>query len=374
MAYVLAASDPESRDWVTRLRADLALSGVEVRSNSSEFEPGSVEWKYAIEAEIEEAGCFVYFTSTKPSGIYVLSLAAEIASGHNVLFTPVSACDDQYIGALRCILRDISGDKPSRRTSVKYLPGPLWGALLGVTTFSGLLILAILILMLMLAGVFGDSLQETLGHTVIRFTNYTVPGVSRYIQTRPLFDDDFETGTIDNWAGSSIWQVIQEPGENNLVLQGSSDNWEEIFAGETSWRNYAFEARVRIAEYNNPPYGTGFALLFHQTEFEDCDSAFYLWRPSFDYAILAQASQGLAEGCGAFVELDLVPFSLPINEWVTVRVDVFGNTIHSFVENELVASALAPDYIRRGRIGFQIPPGNVVWFDDVRVVGLEVVR
>jgi len=373
VTYILVASDLESKGWITRLEADLALLKIEVRFDSSEFEPGSIEWKYAIEAEIAEASCFVYFTSTEPAHIQILSLASKIASRYEVKFMPVAACEDQYTSALRCVLQTVRGDESPRQSSVKYLPQRIWNMMVGVSVFSGLLILAVVILALMLTGVFGSAPQELLGYGVIDLTNYTVPGVSWYSQSHVLFEDDFENGTMDNWIGSDAWQIIQEPGTNNHVLQASSTDWEQVVAGDTSWRNYAFEARVRIAEYNNPPYGTGFGLLFHQTEYVRCDSAFYLWRPSFDYAILAEASQGTTEGCGDFVGLDLVPFSLPIYEWTTVRVEVFGNAIHGYVENELITSAMVPDYLKSGRIGFQVPPSNVVWFDDLRVIELVAI-
>jgi hypothetical protein len=375
VTYILADSDPESKDWVDRLKSDLALLEVEIRSNSSSFQPGSIEWKYAIEADIPEASCFLYFTSTEPEQIQVLSRVSEIASEYGVRFIPVAACEDQYAGALRCALQTIGKDKPLKRMSVKYLPQPIWNMMFGISLFSGLVILAVGILALMLAGIFGNSLQESLGYGLIDLTNYNVPGITWYFQNRVLFEDDFENGAMDNWISSSdAWKIVQEPGTDNHVLQGSSRDWAQVFSGDTAWRNYAFEARVRIARYNNPPYGTGLGILFHQTEYAQCDSAFYIWRPSLDYAILAEASEGTAEGCGEFDELDLVPFSLPINEWFTVRVEVFGNALHGYVENELVTSAIIPDYLKNGRIGFQVPPSNVVWFDDPRVVELKAIH
>ncbi len=374
MPYVLAAADPNCVEWIPRLRADLTLSGVEVRTDSTMFEIGSVEWRYSLEADIEGAVCFIFFASLKCGDGTNLARAADLASPYHTPFIPVMACEDHYVGALRCVFGMLPGSRKSKRASIRYVPRALWRGVMGVVAAALILLLLIALAGAMLAGVFGQTAREMLGTALIDVTDYTLPGVARYVKGRVLFEDDFESGTMEGWDADDDWEVIQDPESRSLVLQGTGRYWARALAGSTAWRNYSVEASVRVVEYNNPPYGTGFGILLYEDAPGNCDTAFYLWRPSIDYAILARADDGPADGCGQFVELDLVPFMLPIGEWLTVRVDVFGSTIHCYVNDDLIASAVVLDYLYSGRIGFQVPPGNVVWFDDVRVTSLNVVH
>ncbi|GAB4477460.1 MAG: hypothetical protein Kow00124_20640 [Anaerolineae bacterium] len=374
MPYVLAAADPDCADWISRLRADLALSGVEVRAASTMFEVGSIEWRYSLEADIEGAVCFIFFASLKRGNDSNLACAADLANPYRPPFIPVLACEDHYVGALRCILGLLPGIRKSKHASIRYVPRALWRGVMGAAAAALILLLLVALAGGVLAGVFGQTAREALGTALLDVTDYPLPGVARYVRGRVLFEDDFESGAIEGWEVDEGWEVVQDPETGSLVLQGTGRYWARALAGSPSWRNYAFDARARVVEYSSPPFGTGFGMLLYEDARGDCDTAFYLWRPSIDYAILARADDGPADGCGQFVELDLVPFTLPVGDWLTVRVDVFGSTIHCYVNDDLIASAVVPDYLYGGRIGFQVPPGSVVWFDDVRVTSLNVVR
>jgi hypothetical protein len=69
-------------------------------------------------------------------------------------------------------------------------------------------------------------------------------------------------------------------------------------------------------------------------------------------------------------ELHWGNYQLPLNTWITVRIEVIDNTVRGYINGrELVKVTDEPPRLK-GRIGFAVTANSTVWFDDVRVVEL----
>jgi len=375
MAYVLIATNDDNRAPADRLCTDLLGADVDVRARSVEFIPGTLEWRYAIEADIRDAALMAFVYATEPDRLNTFEQATRFAAQNGVAMVPVLACDDgEYTAAVECIMRTLSGvDTPHSSVEMLTVRRPVWNTLNTLTTAGGVLALLLVLVVLTLVGAFGGRMREGLAAALANAARYAPLAAPRYQQGRVLFEDDFESVNLDNWTTDGDWRVVLDSATGNYVLEGEGQQQTEITAGDAAWTNYSFEAKARVIRFEDPPFGTGFGLIAHYTLPDDCESAFYVWRPSLDYAVLARADTGLDQPCGSFEQLGLVPFTLS-DQWMAVRVDVYGTAVFAFIDDQLLASAVVSNSIPRGQIGFQVPEGNTVWFDNVRVTQLDLVR
>lgn len=373
---VLTVCGVEGSELAHRLGNDLRSVGLEVRPISLDFEPGTLEWKYAIDADMEKTICLVPILSPELDNDATLRYALQVAEERGIAIVPILARRDQYASAVRRILE--SALDPAKPRAV-FLFRRTWNIILGALVLSASLALFGVLLVLALKGVLGSSanafaLQATgIGEGAEGFDpGYLPQPVPQYTEGVLLLEDDFQDGNMVGWSGDDNWHVVLDSLSNNYVLQGVGNGWTQISTGSSLWSDYAFEASVRVREIKNPPFGTGFGALFRQTYQVECEQLFYVWRPSLDYSVLAHGDVGEAEGCGNFVQLEVDPFQLPLDEWVRIRVELVGNTIRGYINGQPVFETSDPEPLWNGGIGFQVPPTNTVWFDDVRVVRLEL--
>ena len=195
----------------------------------------------------------------------------------------------------------------------------------------------------------------------------TATEVVEYVEGEVLFEDDFEDGDLDGWILRQVgWNVVQDE-TSNLVLQGTGSDdrstWRSIYAGDSQWRNYAHEARVRIVEFGSPPFGQGFSFEFRNNLRADCNFYELLLNDTF-------VSFYRANDCNFDNLAQLSGFVLPIDTWFTTRVEVTNDFFRGYVDGLLMLESEADDLFQSGGISFKVPPTNTVWFDDVRVVEL----
>ena len=164
-----------------------------------------------------------------------------------------------------------------------------------------------------------------------------------------LFSDDFETG-MDGWsAASGSWSTIQDGGDYSLD-NGSSRGISIISAGDTSWTDYTYSAKVRrrtekaglLGRYQNSNRYYHFALRNSGIFFLDIND-------NGTYTRLASGS--FASSSSIYHDLSL---------------DFRGNRIIASIDGNQVADVI-DNTIASGSIGFRVSNRNSR-IDDVTVV------
>lgn len=179
-----------------------------------------------------------------------------------------------------------------------------------------------------------------------------------------LFSDDFQDGNADGWTffttntGSSWGVMADSTDAANLVLaQGSNANNEAYAtAGEVTWQDYSFEARVKLR--NVEPYPGLIA------RYQDSNN-YYMLR-------INKVSEGRLEFSkkvgGASTTFASYPFLTTADTWYTLRITVRGNVLRGYLNGnslfEVTDSALDA-----GKIGFRTNWGPSS-FDNIAVTAL----
>jgi hypothetical protein len=180
-----------------------------------------------------------------------------------------------------------------------------------------------------------------------------------------LFEDDFESGNIAQWSSwGQQWSVVQNDA-GNAVLQGKASNdYGGINAGNSTWENYALEAKVYVVKFGTAEYGETFSIIFRASN--NC--------PRYKWIVNEGGLNLLREktpNCELEQELRWTNYQLPLNTWITIRVEVVDNIIRGYINDQEMVRVTDELSRLKGRIGFEIGPNCTVWFDDVRVVQLR---
>lgn len=184
-----------------------------------------------------------------------------------------------------------------------------------------------------------------------------------YAQTSFL-SDDFQDGNADGWTffttnTASSWQVTADSADaTNLVLaQGSNANNEAYAtAGDASWQDYSFEARVKLR--NVEPYPGLIA------RYKDSNN-YYMLRINKVSEARLEFSKKVG---GASTIFASYPFVTTADTWYTLRITVRGNVLRGYLNGnslfEVIDTALDA-----GKIGFRTNWGPSS-FDNVVVTAL----
>lgn len=204
----------------------------------------------------------------------------------------------------------------------------------------------------------------------------SLPSTDAAITTAPaptpitLFSDDF-SGDLSKWSiVTGDWSI--RSGE--LLGHGwgaDVDAW--IYAGDPSWSDYALQGEVAFVDCNAE-------LVLRSTGHWQNEYRVSLWQdtPGCAYrnsynvmkyrnGVVTLFNRGLPGAVDSNV-----PSPVPITNPLTARVEVVGNTIAVYVNNQFVNRFTDPDPLPSGRIGL-----GVIWnlstrYDDVTVTSLAV--
>jgi hypothetical protein len=187
-----------------------------------------------------------------------------------------------------------------------------------------------------------------------------------YVEGEVLFEDDFELGYLAGWmVESGPWQVTEDV-DGNHVLSIESPDWSSIFVGSEDWTDYAVEVRGRLGEPTPDAYDPALSFYVRSHPFsEGCQFYVAIYYPEGPASI----TKGGSGECNPWLALEWEDAPPVAEGWHSLRVEVFGSTIRSYRDGELVVEASDTE-LQTGSIGFFAPPGNTHYYDDVRVIEL----
>ncbi|GBF76420.1 hypothetical protein PA598K_04889 [Paenibacillus sp. 598K] len=205
-------------------------------------------------------------------------------------------------------------------------------------------------------------LAKSLSDLKASVRNENVNGVVFANTVTPIFSDDFEEGTLDNWVvrPEDRWTIQDEGG--NVLSSGTRTSTSLLIANEgASWTDYVFEARTHPHLANGQENA---GLIFRVT---DADN-YYMYRinAAAKRLELFKAINGtltrIQEADTAFT---------PGKQWYAIKVVVQGNKIEAYVDGQLMTSWTNPEEeLLAGGVGFRTTSANVK-FDDVVVSAIN---
>src|SRR5262245_1402042 len=153
-----------------------------------------------------------------------------------------------------------------------------------------------------------------------------------------LFSDGFEDGVADGWTTfQGSWSVATD-GSRVYRQSGLSSKYRSA-AGSLSWTDYSVQARVKPTQWNG---SDRFAAL--AARFRDGRNAYLLALRSSNRVELIRMLNG------SYASLGSSSFTVSLNTFYTLRLEVTGSTLRGFVNGSLQVSATDGTF-PTGRIG-----------------------
>jgi pectate lyase len=176
-----------------------------------------------------------------------------------------------------------------------------------------------------------------------------------YAQT-VLFTDNFEDGAADGWTTyQGTWSVVVD-GTYVYRQSGLSSKYRAA-AGSAAWADYVVEARVKPTGWNG---SDRFASLV--ARFQDANNMYALaLRSSNQVALIKIAS-------GANTSLAQTAYSVALNTWYTLKLEVTGSTLRGYV-NGILQVAANDSTFAAGRIGARTEYASANFDDFVVTTG-----
>ena len=176
-----------------------------------------------------------------------------------------------------------------------------------------------------------------------------------YAQT-VLFTDNFEDGAADGWTTyQGTWSVVVD-GTYVYRQSGLSSKYRAA-AGSAAWTNYVVEARVKPTGWNG---ADRFASLV--ARFQDANNMYALaLRSSNKVALIKIAS-------GSNTALAQTAYSVALNTWYTLKLEVTGSTLRGYV-NGILQVAANDSTFAAGRIGARTEYASANFDDFVVTTG-----
>jgi len=169
-----------------------------------------------------------------------------------------------------------------------------------------------------------------------------------------LFQDDFEAIIFDKWALDPAVFLVEEKGNN--VLSFSDNNYAYLTIGN-DWTDYAVKFRFKIMKgafhFNLRQIGGTRYLIGVQP-----DGVYF--EKSLD---------------GDFIHLVDTGIELENNAWHNMEVVANGTNIKVYLDEELTININDDELpLRTGRIGFESLNNSSVFFDDIIVEGIRILK
>lgn len=164
-----------------------------------------------------------------------------------------------------------------------------------------------------------------------------------------------------NWNNG--WAPVQEDNQP-LFCQLTTKDYRLVNFGNGSWSNYSVEIHVRITSD-----GVGHAAILTRL-----DSKVWGYRHSVDVqksgaALISQYYYGGDQGKDAQT-LGTYSLTLRSGQWYTLRAEVDGNQIRTFINGRLASNRTATQRTN-GTAGLEAGPNSTVCIDSMIVRSLE---
>lgn len=190
---------------------------------------------------------------------------------------------------------------------------------------------------------------------------------------RVLFQDDFEDGDLSGWFplydGSDALIDVIDDGTGNHVMRMTAGEWYATMAyGSPEWENYAVEVRGFLAE-STPGEAEANPMLMLEFRVDLTRKRCQIYGFIIQTGGTNLAKLGNGDTC-SFQSLGWNALH-PLLEkrWYSLRVEAYRSTLRVYVDGELALETTDTE-LERGYIGFNVRPGDTVYYDDVRVFEL----
>ncbi|HDZ09996.1 hypothetical protein [Pseudohongiella sp.] len=168
--------------------------------------------------------------------------------------------------------------------------------------------------------------------------------------------NDFENGLFGSVDASPGWKLESNIDGNSYYCNAPGNTYSSFRVGDSSWSNYAFEARVR----RNSNNADGYLELY--ARFDNSNGNGYRAALTKDYAFLSYASPS-KNWPGKSVDAG-------VDQWVTLRVELVGTNVKFFVNGQLV-SETTDSSIANGVVGVGANPNTSICIDDLKVWAID---
>jgi hypothetical protein len=169
-----------------------------------------------------------------------------------------------------------------------------------------------------------------------------------------LFSDNFEDGNADGWSKSGGTWAVGTDGSRVYTQSNAGSELARVFAGQTSWTDYAVQARVKPLAFGATTRYVGVAARSGSSS-------------SFDRLVLTDANRVELQAVrsGSVTVIGSAALTVSTGTWYTLRIEAQGSTLRGYVNGTLVASG-AGSQASQGRIVLQTFHASAS-FDDVAV-------
>jgi hypothetical protein len=187
-------------------------------------------------------------------------------------------------------------------------------------------------------------------------------------QSSILLEEDFEDNQADWGTPTGNWTIEQGQSGNHFWSASGSTNYPQNFYVDKptlNWTDYAFESRIQFITKDQLFICIRSASGRFYTVFLDNGNR---------NGVIHYAQWNPSNGVDWKIVLDSVGHtSFLHNKWYTIRVEIRGVNIKTYVNNKLVASGdmPSPAVTTNGGIGYYMEGGAKFYIDDIRVWSLK---
>jgi len=189
------------------------------------------------------------------------------------------------------------------------------------------------------------------------------PGVAPTLTPIPagliLFQEDFESGSLDSLnSASENWQVVTDD-TGNKVLDGSclaGCTGQGMDFGSMSWTDYAIEYRIKFLNKN-----TDVNVNFRNTPLGN-----YVQRLSLKYQNIAYYMSPKDKGWTGEATRG---YSFKQGVWYSIRIEAQGSMIRFFANDKLILQKTDAQF-SAGAVNFSLFQDSHVQYDDIKVTTL----
>lgn len=176
------------------------------------------------------------------------------------------------------------------------------------------------------------------------------------IEDAMLRFSDFEDELSAFSSMSAVWEVAQEDPSNKMLCNESSESWETFQTGLADWSDYAFEFDVMRVSDN-----------------ESDILEVYVRSAEGGAGYRASIANGNSAGVSYFppyVSFGTETVNLDVNEWYTLRVEVVGNALKYFIDDELVIE-VSDSTGAQGTVGVGVAPNTKICADNLKMWAID---
>lgn len=179
-----------------------------------------------------------------------------------------------------------------------------------------------------------------------------------------LYNQDFEAGSsLSELNGVNNWKIETDEDENHILCSNIQDYYPNIFFGYPEWDNYVTELKVKTLEPHSDLEENYVTLLARVDN--ELGMNYYGAMGFYQNDISGLAYNAPYEGLGNLNKKGNSDI------WYTLRLEVAGDRISFYIDNELVSKAVHTKW-RKGISGFSASPNMKVCIDDIRVWQLDI--